>query len=385
MRRSAWFAVPLVLTLGCTLNTDYFSEYRGRNLIGNYPFDTTKWVLEPSAPATDFMTWTSIGSATDTASTTKTNVYRLRILNLMPNGDFKTTFSSSLPATNWSTNAGGTITQVLDPLSPSSATMFPTGTTTLHWDTGSNNAATLTADIVSGMSASAWRTNTTYRMNLDVVNIGSNGVQFPVNLFDDSGKWIDKDIGPFSVATNYPVNAITKPFLNSGGASHWQVQFYGSTASKETYTPNGYLANFRVVPDDVPLYVKATLSSLSSGTLTLLPGSKTGMYSFSVDVLDDPAAGANNVFVAKYLSVRVTGMTKNGTKTIVPTAASRPSGGWTTWTTLTYQFGFDFVNNDAALGSNPALTIELSPCLQGVGNVDAGSIYLANPVLNYNP
>lgn len=344
-------ALSMPLLAGCSLNTDYFSEYRGVNLLGNYGFDATdssgdaQWTLELGTD-TPFMDWSEV---TDDSywPDSSTPAYRLEIKNLIPDGDFlEGTYGSY-----WTASGGGAASE---------------SGGTLVW-TASVASDTLTlnlSDAIQATSSSAW-TTLNYRTKFDYTK---DSTTLNVTLDGASMDVTDSTSGTFSGV-----------FAVSDTDDTPELVIGGSTATSAT------LSNVRVVPDNSSLWVMASLDSLSSGTLKLLPGSKSGMYTFSVEVRDDPDAGSDNIMQPSGLAVKLNAKVASGSGSPSPTVFARPSGGWTGWTTLKVNFGFDFVSSDADLDGDPALEIRLSPTYQGTGSVDAGSLYIANPKLTYNP
>jgi len=124
----------------------------------------------------------------------------------------------------------------------------------------------------------------------------------------------------------------------------------------------------------------------------LLPGTQSGAYTFSINVRDDPTADSTNAnhvvnrFEPSGITVKILGRAKNSaSQAMINLPVSRPAGGWTSWTTLTFSGGLDFVDTDDALGGAKALVIEITPTIDGQGIRDAGSLLVAHPVLTYNP
>ncbi len=96
-----------LLAASCTLDTDYFSEYRDTNLLGNYDFGAAgQWALAPNTTGnpSDYMRWE------DAATPGPDGVspgYRLEIKNLIPNGDFEDTLANSATVAPWSMASPG--------------------------------------------------------------------------------------------------------------------------------------------------------------------------------------------------------------------------------------------------------------------------------------
>jgi len=394
-------ALLLVAFAGCNLNTDYFSDYRGKNLLGNSDFSTGKWSLVSDSNSanttynptpTQFMNWTAASSDATLLSAYMNGpdgnaAYRLEILNLIPDGDFENTgntgtsfYQSSLwnanPSTDVAWNTSGSDTNGV-PFSISDRTLV----------FGNNSAAdTLTLNIknsVTAFSASLWSRPSAYQIHFDFYN-ASNGASLRVALTNPSqSSWDVSGLSPHSTTLYF-----FSQFFTTDSTSPNTILTIGHSGEfNYAYIDNVRLANASIDPS-----VILSFSSLSSGTAMLLPGTKSGAYSFSVYVRDDPtadqtgaaAAHLANRFYPSGLTVSVVAAVKSGSGTFSSFTA-RPSGGWTSWTKVTVPMGFDFYDSDSTLNGKPALTIRLSPTNTTTGGRDVGSLLVSEPVLNYNP
>jgi len=399
MRRSVLALTASLLTLtGCTLNTDYFSEYRGKNLLSNYDFDSTgNWQTTTYASGADsYMRWERISDSTnadyasDVAASTPTTddaghtAYRLEIKNLIQDGDFEAeTLGSVTLNTGVGWSPGGSpyveyntvfTNSNTNPTNPSAinhqSLLFYSGGTGAH----------LLLNLASAISP--WVAGT-YIVHLDTVNV-STGTTLAVGILDASTTLENWDLSysggsSLSVAQSFALPAVLPGrFLQIGS---------DSAATQET----AVLDNLRILLDQ-ELFVKASFASLSSGSLPLLPGTQSGAYTFSINVRDDPTADSTNAnhvvnrFEPSGITVKILGRAKNSaSQAMINLPVSRPAGGWTSWTTLTFSGGLDFVDTDDALGGAKALVIEITPTIDGQGIRDAGSLLVAHPVLTYNP
>jgi len=416
----------LLFLASCDLNTEYFAEYRGVNLLGNYDFSAEysagkpKWNLTTS---TDFMTWERIGASTNPASdlardlaagtpTTgpdgKSPVYRLEIKNLIPNGDFED--ASVTP------EGSHTLPSFWSP-SYYNASIAPATTSPYAINYGASPSPTTKAGSINGrslgwragqpgdqlrinlyaaatsLSPTAWSA-TAYRFHMNFINVagksdlaiflytaaGAKGTNS--TLADDAFDWtyripiVDKESDSTSIFH------VSKRFLTDTVGTEGRILVLGPNTVSGQYA--AVADNFRLLPDTETLGAQAVFPSLSSGSNTLLPGSRSGMYTFSFQLRDDPTAGTLNRFIPEVLSIKLTARVKSGTPTYQATI-TRPSEGWSTWTKQTFAMGFDFVNSDAALGTEPALSITISPTYSATGAADVGSVLVSQPVLTFNP
>jgi hypothetical protein len=269
----------------------------------------------------------------------------------------------------------------------------------LEWDAvaGGNR---LQLDLQSALGA-LWVSNVKYRIRFDFINF-STGPSFETYLTasttdwandsfaENGGRWGDAPTPQDKTTINQVSFFFTLPsptpqrFLNLGPPI---------AASSAAF--KGLFDNVRLLQADQNAWVRADLTSLSSGSLKLLPGSKSGAYTFTVWVRDDPTADqsgtspthALNRFYPQGLMIQLTAKVKSGTGND-PRFFPRPSSGWTAWTKLTLPFGFDFVANDSDLGTDPALRVEFTPTetqTLDYGGRDVGSLLLASPSLQFNP
>lgn len=421
MRSLVPFLILGTLLTGCTLSTDYFGEYRGVNLLGNYDFDdldgaTPKWGLAITPTPGDFMTWERIGDpadpngnlARDTAASTPTvgpdsasPVYRLEIKNLIPNGDFEdstvTPDGTTTVPTNWTVTDGtATPSYFQFGFTHSANSAYPNRSIngiSLGW-WGAAPGDNLSLDLDAAVQATAWR-NIPYRFHVDFINISDLGTlgillddptttKVPENdttTTEGGGTWDQSTlVGDPATANHTSVFSPTR-WLLLAATTDQRTLIFGSAGVLARY--GAVLDNLRLLPDNLPLVVAAEFPSISSGIKPLLPGSKTGMYTFTVAVRTDPTAGTLNRFAARSFSVVVTAREKSGIRSYPITFSNSE---WSAaWTTLNFDLGLDMVNSDADLGGQPALKITLSPTVTNSGSVDVGSLLLSQPTLTFNP
>lgn len=413
----------LLLAAGCTLNTDYFGDYRGKNLLANYDFNamnstTPKWTttslgLNAALATTDnYMTWAHATdlSGTGDGSVSRLDVgpdgaspaYRLEIKNLLPDGDFEAEGETltgaprvtAPPPANMVTNgwalAGTTkirLSNVHENNGLPAFLIFSSTRTLSHRSLlyASQNAGdylTLSLDTaLTRGSDSAWLAGQ-YRVRFDFYNVAPSQVlglqlkgpglsQLLVADAENAGLWLVNGLNAVSTG---PLTAysVSKTFTVTS-ASDVRTLVIGNSSTSASDA--AIIDSVRVIPANLDLSATTQFPSLSSGSLQLLPGSKPGAYQFTVRVHDDPSADQNgasgipavahspNRFVANGLTVTLRGKAKNspGTKVLIQQFVARPAAGWSTWTTITLDGGLDFVDSDADLAGSPALVISLTP------------------------
>ena len=407
---------------GCNLNTDYFSEYRGKNLLSNYDFNaveadgTPKW---STTVGSSYMGW---AQATDLAGLGlsvgpdgTSPAYRLEIKNLIPDGDFETEVPSvsptAFPATpaGWNLNYVGTTAKyrfnishpnnlsaanfsLITPLSTIANMSF------LFSAQNPGNSASLSLDVAA---TSLWVPGQ-YRLRLDFINVKTttalgfqltkgNGAPLSELEAQDSGLWNQNNL---MTASSDTVASLSKTFTVAIGTDTRRFNI-GTNGQQDAVI----LDNVRLLLAVGDLSATASLPSLSSGSLQLLPGTKPGAYQFTIRVRDDPTADqtggsgiahTNNRFYPSGLSITIRGKAKNspGSRVLLQHFEPRPSGGWAGWTTLSLSGGLDFVDTDADLGGTPALTVSLTPTNDiddSTDGKDVGSLLVSQPTLTFNP
>ena len=205
MRARAVIAIACVLTLaGCNLNTNYFSDYSGKNLLANYGFSATgKWALESYAtyaavtgylPA-DYVTWAQIGAgsaadnSTDSAASTPTKgfdnsspAFRLEIKNLLLDGDFETGQNPGSPVTDgWWAPAGGATDNIETVATANSVgtSYSPISDNSLFFS-GPNVAGNTLVLTLSPISVPLWARTGTYRVRFDYRWMAASGSAFHI-------------------------------------------------------------------------------------------------------------------------------------------------------------------------------------------------------------
>ena len=414
MRAGAAISISfLLIVAGCKLNTDYFSEYRGKNLLANYGFSATntgppvtnKWNLLSDATltaagvgyqTTDYMTWEKISNTANsdyssdlTAGTPTTGLdgspsYRLEIKNLLPDGDFEavgdtgTSFAQSF----WSANVAADATFNATTGTDSNGVPTTISHNTLLFGSVSPGDI-LTLNVSNAVSTMAARTGN-YRFHMDFYNASAN-VSVPIALTNPSADWSQT-----VAAASTTLYSVSEEFAPSGSPSI----AIGSASNQNTLV---YIDNVRIVYTSIDPSVYMALPTLESGGLTLLPGTKSGDYVFTFYVRDDPTADetaayhVGNRLYPSGVTVRFNAAQQPGSQTPSPVFIARDSTWATGWKKITVSAGFNFVESDsqiAAAGKTNALEIYLSPTetnSTSSGGPDAGSLLIAQPSLVFNP
>lgn len=392
-----FFVLGTILALtGCSLNTNYFSDYTGNNLLSSYEFNNVGWAtdttgLDNTASNDLYMTWATTGSAGPGGGA----AYKLEINNLIPNGNFVT--ASSLPNSYWAVYSGDTVSTTTDSNFSSSSS---SGTTSvLHYVGSAASHSYLGLDLAASIKATTALTTPgahQYQFQAEFVDTGSLPF-YMTGVSDLAGTTSILTMAQLAFGTQLNSSSTLYSLANqSGVATSISLNFTGSSDTAYLYfgyydashdpqsVENFDLSNVRLVPDDVDLYTKLSLPSLSSTSKQLIPG----IYQLTLYVKDDSTAGtASNHFYAKGVTVRVTAATKNNLSKQVVVTSTRTSA-WSSWTKLTFSLGtLDFVDSNSGLTSGsttyPALVIEISPTIMNSGTRDSGVVDISDPTLTF--
>ena len=117
IRIAVGFALFIVFA-SCEIPTVDFSEYVDVNFLEDHAFDDAAWIPDQLAPymlfeAVPASVATAVGTPFDAPSNAGSTIYRLEVLNLIPNGDFEDTVAynvTDLPD-GW-TNSGAPTAQI---------------------------------------------------------------------------------------------------------------------------------------------------------------------------------------------------------------------------------------------------------------------------------
>jgi hypothetical protein len=424
MRVRAVLAITCVLALaGCKLNTDYFKEYRGKNLLASWNFNSMttgtspvpKWNLVSDATLaaaeglgydpTQYMNWKQIGSGSAPDNTADTGAgtftvgpdgtspaYRLEILNLIPDGDFEADSGTSFNQGFWSaTDSPNDVSfnNVPGPDLVNNSVPSTISHNTLRFETVGAANDSLTMNLAGAIPTLSFPArNGLYRFHFDFYNASVGGTSLTVSASGAPGsvQWNQTGLQPASSAS--PLYTLSEDF-NPGASPAVTIGSVPTLA---------YIDNVRAVYTAIDPSVSMVFPSLNSGGLTLLPGTKSGDYVFTVYVHDDPTADQTslnhigNRMEPSGITVRFKAAQQPLSTTLEPVFIPRDSS-WAgaSWKKITVKTGFNFVEKDADIAANGyanALEIYLSPTQLDVNTVngrDAGSLVIAQPSLVFNP
>lgn len=369
---------------GCAPATDPFAAYRGVNLIAS--ISLSKWAADQGAA---YMTFEPVSAAAPSGGSTE--VYRLEIGNLVPDGDFEQ--SAEGPSANGWTATGGDTLEVID-----GAAAHAISGHTMHFitydpdDLISFNLRDATWGARDGFLANAaYNLLFEYRTDKSLVFEYHTQTSLP-----DSQIHSWQVGGGASGATTNPSfdNLNEFPGTSNPGLSEIAVDgestalcAFGSIDPTLGQPQEAYIDNFRVVRTDIPCRVRLLLRRQGDTSQPLL----AGQYTFSVYVRSDPDVGTTpNRFASSSVSLGILRRTPVSTDTVV-------TSGWQQ-TFQNGQNGLDFsswtklsitLEGDETDPGNSATTLELSigstDDTRGSAGKDCGSILMSSPSLELVP
>jgi hypothetical protein len=377
-KKIAPLALVLALSLlSCNLDTNYFGEYIGVNLISDYDFDNPAWVAANAAPTVpELVTFTDV-SGVEGNGPQGGPAYDLGIINLYDPGHGGK-FTGAAPAAGFSTTGSGLIATInlgtfVDPVTYRPINGDSIRITT---DLGNNNVIFNFLPYFEGEG--------NYMLHFDFRTWNEMIVQ----TWDDV-KGLSNNIRTDHPSIKEDRMASVFPFPSPGIVNVVPLTYRAPlpTSFRLIFGQDGgsgfdqstVIDNLKLIKIDEDLGITLTLPSIGSTSLQLLPG----FYDFSVYVKDHPDASDDsmNIFHASGITLQTQANTKSGSQSFGQ-FKSRPTGGWAGWTKLTWSQAIDFVSEDTL---DNALTISLTTTniLRDESFRDAGSVLIADPTLEF--
>ena len=373
-------SAALLLFAGCP-TSDVFSDYRGRNLVLSYDFDSGEWSLTYDVTTGfTYMDFQSVSAAV--AGTTSglpdpsAPIYRLEAVNLAENGDFLadpfglnwSVGGGYTGSVNWETRAGD---EALDG-------------DALYFD--SDGSDTIDYDIKAGSEWNSPGTPGVEDSGSYVVRFDFKSPQDQIEMFFEinDGAVSVEPWGPFesseawSVRKDFPtdVSAVgSSLFVSSAAARHFSI---GTLQTAPSSPPQiGGIDNFRIARVDTNGRVEAVVPLDPAGTdLDLV----TGWYRFSVWVkMEDPLQVSPNV--ANTFQTSGITLTVNADRRGFEAGTDYTSSEWT-------KLSFDtFVDASGATDPGDAvITLGVFPYDSAhLGTYDIGRVLVSTPGLEFLP
>ncbi|MGA2977031.1 MAG: hypothetical protein ABSF77_17120 [Spirochaetia bacterium] len=390
MRRSAaWLCVFAALLLaGCAPATDPFASYRGVNLIAG--ISLSKWAADQGAA---YMTFEPVSAAAPSGGST--DVYRLEIRDLVPDGDFEQS-AVGLGANGWTAINGGGLPDTLEVIDGAAAHAISGHT--MHFST--NQVADLISFDLRGATWGArdgFLANATYNLLFEYRTDAPLVFEYHTRTsLPDSQICTWRVGGGASGATSDPSfdNLNEFPGALYAGQSEIAVDgesnalcAFGSIDPTLGQPQEAYIDNFRVVRTDIPCRARLLLHRQGDTSQPLL----AGQYTFSVYVRSDPDVGTiPDRFASSSVSLGMLRRTPVSTDTVVTSgwqqAFQNGQDGldFSSWTKLSIPLEAEETDP-----GNSATTLELSvgptDDTHGAEGKDCGSILISSPSLELVP
>lgn len=414
MRTTVSMVISLTVALAgsCQLDTRYFNDYAGKNLLADFGFEKTDTASAPywksltaAASVDNYLTFESAGTAGQDGLSP---AYRLETKNLFPNGDFEAALNTT---TLWtSQNLQNPLSVTVRRFSQNSDLTALAGYSTALKAISGNSVYLDAADPLDqflfdlknalGTAYTAGR----YQMRLQFRTIGNLTAHYYESsggLFPRQQAWavgVDPIMGNAEPGNQYntiadlpnPTDKGTVQEFEISNTSNTHILSFGiNAAAANPFPPNKQTIvfdNLRLVrtDDGIDPFIQLRLPKLTSPGLQLLPG----IYEFSFYVKDDPSAGSGNRFTAAAMTLQVKAYTKTNTsEQVVQTLINRPSTGWAAWTLVTVRIPkIDFADIDPPAASGlPVLVVRIAAGnkINGPSAFDAGSVLICQPRLEF--
>ena len=271
---------------GCDLDA-WKEEYRGVDLIADRGFSAAGFIdsyIAGATPPFDYVNYVEIADSTVYGGTTGLpavpgSIYRLELVNLLPNGDFETTAALATPI-GWFEDAGATLQGDATPgdaITGMSAYFAVTGTTSTYFDLRAGLADLLVYPGTYHLNLRLRRATDVIRVNFDYGSLTAsaltlNGISWESDNTDPS-----RPVEEFPNDTNIDVVNI---FPVAEGAEHYL--YIGAPEDEAAVIgQQGHIDDVRIGRYDILPHVALSLgTAVSDGSLDILPG----VYRFSVYV-----------------------------------------------------------------------------------------------------
>ncbi len=372
------FCIPLVFLsalLSCA-REDPFPEYRGVNLIANHGFGAD-WVSDQSLP---YMVFEEASADAGSAPPSSGAVYRLEILNLMPNGDFESTTVGQHPL-GWTATDSDVTYYVSENKNAEFAIegkslylTFPKSDSRLNFDLRNTNTGL--SDGFKEGATYLWRFLFRSEKEKLITEINNNA--------DAAGiltTWNQSRVGTEADIQTFPASNIAYPevSVNQGFQNYY---FCIGTLSYEQTPQTAGIDNIRITRTDLPYMIRLGLLYSETGRLPLL----SGTYRFGVYIKADSKVtpAYPNRFPAQAVSL---GIDSSASGMLSPAVYKPTDSGvdWSDWTFVSGEFRLQIDPPASGAENEPVITLFLSPSnyVNGFWGKDIGSILIADPYLEF--
>lgn len=372
MWRFVLLIFPLLILFACG-EKNLFLEYDGVNLISAKDFSVEgAWRLDYGLTTNfAYMGYASAGTVTEAVADGPASgaaVYRLEIVNLMPNGDFEDD-----TAADWVLNDTDAIA--------SSSNVSVSGSR-LNYQIN-NNSERFDYDLTSLQDGLTENAN--YILHFSVLNSTTLTLMIHPGFSPASTYWI---MPANLLVTSFPMENLSPEFTitDTTGANYLSVgDFEGEYRSS---VANGYLDILRISRVDIQhlLITEIPYNFTSENGLTLIHGT----YRFSAYIKNDPdvTPAVKNRFGASSVTIGLSELGTNALAEIVPVKTNflvyRPTdegADWSAWTKVSATLNLQPTEPD-----NPDQAIARLFIFPSDYNAqDVGSILISSPSLTFLP
>jgi hypothetical protein len=396
-------ALLLLGLAGCRQVSDFFSDYRGVNLVAGAGFDSSEWSLTDNfvgatnVPNLDDYAAIS-GEVSGAAATTEglpdgtdaASIRRLEILNLFPNGDFDD--AGAAAESRWTVSAVDT-----------SVGIATTGDATIDGNSLAFDVASIEDYITHPLAGSdglsdGFQIGVEYSVNLDLRT--DQDTLFGYNEGTVGGEqfttWSLTTRATSPQVWDFFTEAVPLARYIADEAAAQNYFTIGSPVSvpeAARISQSGSLDNLRITRSDITPMYRLTVNPQDNpySEMPII----SGTYQFTVYVRTDPthtneASDESDNVANRFPAASVTlSMAVRRAEDSVATSSVRQTftvegtdGGWGSWTALTIT---DFLQTDDADYTDGELYVELtvSPTdLLTAAGVAPGALLIAAPTLN---
>lgn len=368
-------SIPLIATCNLLVPVDW-SDYAGLNLIEATPLSITTpptWTADWDAPYMLFEEVADPGAIGAAPPATLGPVYRLEILNLMPNGTFDAGTAPWYPV-----GPAGIITH------------DPAGFMDIDFDARENRVEFRIADLLDAALADAADTRPVYLFRTMM-----NSVTAAIRLEYYDGEMANGDeVAPVRWQFDTPLAGTWALFPDAFDQQDLSVPgtifaartedgvFSIGTRSDNPPVQTMAIDDFRVIRPDLPLGLRLAVPYTEQDRPELPRG---GTYTLRVWARTDPTAGTTNRIGARNLSATIT--TRVG-ETSFPIGASSWEIHEVTDDWVEYVSVFTGISFTRPVDTTAApIEIVITPTNAGseLQDLDAGSLLISSPSLEWSP
>lgn len=359
----------ITAALGSCIDADYFTAYTDKNLASHVLL--SEWNTSRTATYMKYEVVASTTAGTTGLPDKTADIYRLENINLMPNGDFEDTAVNTTPS-GWTETGTAGAHQVKDSghhldgkalyFSDAESDYLSFALTNMS-DTLENGSSYVFRFKLEGTATGAY-----YFSIKHFAGIGIEEVYQPTVGIKDTAYTV-----PFDLDLE-----TTEFIIDSSKSEVFNIN--------SSFTQTGYIDDLRIIRSDKELALIVSLPYEDVDRIDEL-ALLSGTYRFSVYVKADPATSTtNNSFDSTAVSLKLEALYES---------ESSESSGWVSFSASDYSSFADWTQiwvdtelqiNIPYTTTDNVIRLSISPtdCSGAGTTVDAGSILISNPGLEYS-